>query len=169
MESLLTEAEAEALTSKYFDPSSEQYIFKTREYEFKKRNSGNKDVPYEQTVGAKKLKFLNQYFSDEGELKLDLADKDAKFFSQLLENIVDMNCCTHFERAHRARHMCHSCYHGRGNQLKAWKCSHTDMPHHSSGLCKVCYHQHYYKHKIHNAKPKKNKANKAKLVKRKNI
>ena len=101
------------------------------------------------------MNYLNKYFDQDDIVDYDLEDKNQKDVEQMLENLGDISVCPHLDRVHRARFMCHSCYHGRGNLLKAWKCSHTDMPHHSSGMCKHCYHQQYYEKKLRVVKGKK--------------
>lgn len=118
-------------------------------------------MSFEETVGGKKQAYLDSFFDQDDKLAVDFASKDLKFMEQLLINLYDLTVCPHLEHAHRSRFMCHSCYHGRGNNLKATKCEHTDKPHHSSGLCKACYHQRYYQDKITVRKQnlKKNKQN----------
>ena len=52
---------------------------------------------------------------------------------------MDVFVCKHFNRTHRAKFMCQSCYQRFGNPKKATKCEHTDKSHYSAGLCKNCY------------------------------
>lgn len=139
----------EHLLAKYYDPNSEKYVFK--EYnceEMKLRNSGNKNVEFDKSVGGKKIKFLNEFFCEEDDsLNIDLDDKSIKFMEEMLGRLADMSICSHVNRAHRARFMCHTCYHKLGNIVKAWNCAHIDRPHHSNGTCKACYHKKYFKEK----------------------
>ena len=44
---------------------------------------------------------------------------------------LDVFCCKHTEKRHRAKFMCHSCYHQKGNTKKASACEHSDRPHYS--------------------------------------
>ena len=99
------------------------------------------------SVGGKKMKYLKHFFSEEDKLKANMGKKNFRQLDQLLDQMADFSVCQHLTRVHRARYMCHSCYHNRGNLTKAWNCEHTDKPHHSNGVCKPCYHQQYYKHK----------------------
>ena len=140
--------EIEKLLVKFFDPKSDRYVFQQNQCEIKQREAGQKDVVFNQTVAFKKITYLNQFFDNEDKLKLMVEDKNFKFLNQLMENMVDMSVCQHLERAHRAKFMCHSCYHGRGNPYKAWLCEHKSRPNHSNGKCKACYHKQYYKHKL---------------------
>lgn len=57
---------------------------------------------------------------------------------------LDVFCCKHTEKRHRAKFMCHSCYHQKGNTKKAIACEHKDRPHYSQGLCKNCYLKDFY-------------------------
>lgn len=57
---------------------------------------------------------------------------------------LDVFCCKHIEKRHRAKFMCHSCYHQKGNTKKAVACEHSDRPHYSQGLCKNCYLKDFY-------------------------
>ena len=43
----------------------------------KTRNSCLKDVSFDQTVGAKKTKFIDKYFDQDDNLVLNLDDKNA--------------------------------------------------------------------------------------------
>lgn len=92
-------------------------------------------------MGYKKNKFIHKYFDQDDNLVMNLDDKDANYITDLLESLADLAVCPHLDRIHRAKFMCHSCYHGRGNLLKAWKCEHKDKPNHSNGMCKKCYHK----------------------------
>lgn len=58
--------------------------------------------------------------------------------------MLDVFCCKHTEKRHRAKFMCHSCYHQKGNTKKAVACQHSDRPHYSQGLCKNCYLKDFY-------------------------
>ena len=90
------------------------------------------------------MSFLNKYFDEDGQLVLDLNNTTLSQMNSLLDNIADIKVCQHVDRVHRARFMCHSCYHERGNMVKAWTCGHFNRPHHSNGICKKCYHHQYY-------------------------
>ena len=41
---------------------------------------------------------------------------------------LDVFCCKHTEKRHRAKFMCHSCYHQKGNTKKASACEHSTRP-----------------------------------------
>lgn len=65
------------MLQKYFDPNSERFIFKERQYEFKTRSHCLKDISFDQTVGAKKMKFLDKYFDKDDKLEIDMDGMDA--------------------------------------------------------------------------------------------
>ena len=50
----MTHDEIQKLLKKYFDPESDYYVFKQREYDFKTRNNGNGKAPVCKQVGFKK-------------------------------------------------------------------------------------------------------------------
>ena len=52
--------------------------------------------------------------------------------------------CSHVNKKHYTKNMCHSCYHNKGKSKKATACPHTDKTHYSNGLCQNCYLAQYY-------------------------
>ena len=52
--------------------------------------------------------------------------------------------CTHRDKKHYAKNMCHNCYHRKGKTKLATDCEHTDKPHYSNGKCQSCYLAEYY-------------------------
>ena len=133
--------------AKYFDPQSERYVFQELPFE-RKRADKRVDVPFEKSVGGRKLSYLKEMFTEDDKLEIDVGQKNLNFLDKLLGKMADFSVCKHLERVHRARFMCHSCYHHRGNLKLAWKCAHVDKPHHSNGLCKKCFHQRYYRQRV---------------------
>jgi hypothetical protein len=52
--------------------------------------------------------------------------------------------CTHLDKKHYAKNMCHQCYHRKGKSRMADACDHTTKSHYSNGLCQGCYLSQYY-------------------------
>lgn len=50
--------------SKYFDPSSSRYVFKEHPFEQKRRDRRG-TVPFDMSVGGKKMKYLKHFFSED--------------------------------------------------------------------------------------------------------
>ena len=94
-------------------------------------------------VGDKKLLLLDQFFDKNGECR-DVSTFNSEYLSKILIDLNEMMICNHNDKNHRARFMCHSCYHTIGNTKKATKCKHKNKSNHSKGMCKSCYHKSYY-------------------------
>lgn len=61
-----------------------------------------------------------------------------------LKSPKDIFMCTHRDKKHYAKNMCHNCYHRKGKTKLATGCEHTDKPHYSNGKCQSCYLAEYY-------------------------
>ena len=108
----------------------------------------NDKCPFEQTVLAKKINYMNQFYNSNDELSANLKLYSIEYLENVHESIENMYLCNHHMRKHRAKFLCNSCYHSKGNVSMATKCSHTHLPHHARGLCKNCYHRSYYDKKL---------------------
>ena len=98
-----------------------------------------------ETVRARKLEYLEQFYNEEGQLDLQIGNKSANFITRSLQNLEKFSMCHHNHRKHRAKFMCYYCYIAIGNVKKATKCPHKNRGHHSRGLCQNCYQRIYYK------------------------
>jgi hypothetical protein len=47
----------------------------------------------------------------------------------------DTFLCTHIDKKHYSKNMCHQCYHRKGKSRMADACEHTNKSHYSNGLC----------------------------------
>ena len=113
----------------------------------KSRVSQKQECPYYQSVMAKKLEYIDQFYNTNNQL-VDFEYRGLAYVRQVQKSLALMDVCEHHTRKCRAKFMCHSCYHSLGNSKFASKCGHTDKPHHSRGLCKNCYHRTYYNKKM---------------------
>lgn len=99
----------------------------------------------DETVRARKLDYLFQFYDLKGHIDLQAESKSANFWHSVVSNLHNMDVCGHDSRKHRSKFMCYDCYVTLGNQKKATKCKHSNRPHHSRGLCQSCYQKIYYK------------------------
>ena len=111
----------------------------------RQRAPRTKKCQYSESVGAKKIEYLQQFFNADGQLINFSDDNTPLYLKTVLSNLDQMDTCQHDERKHRAKFMCHFCYLIKGNKKKATECPHKNRTHHSRGLCKSCYQRTYYK------------------------
>ena len=51
-------------------------------------------MEFDKSVGAKKIKFLNEFFCEEDDsLNIDLDDKSIKFMEEMLSRLADISKC----------------------------------------------------------------------------
>jgi hypothetical protein len=104
-----------------------------------------KQCDFSKTVIAKRQEYIKQHCDEQGKLITSGEEKTKSFFMKVLRSLKSMSVCSHDNRRHKAKFMCHFCYLNKGNQQKATECQHKNRTHHSRGLCKSCYQKVYYK------------------------
>ena len=80
------------LIAKYFDSSSARYVFKKHAFEQKIRDRRG-TLPFHMSVGGKKMKYLEHFFTDDDKLKTSMDKKNFKQLDQLLDQIADFSLC----------------------------------------------------------------------------
>ena len=94
--------------------------------------------------------------SDASEYKPSLSEDvkpTGKFSPDQHESVVEQETerqrkkimlCSHKDKKHYAKGMCHNCYHRKGKTKKAYACGHPHKAHYSAGMCQNCYLAKYY-------------------------
>lgn len=111
----------------------------------RKRAPRTIQCPESDTVGAKKMEYLNKLLDKNGLVSNSCKAKPSIFLKNVISNLNFMYTCPHNQRKHRSKFLCHFCYLQRGNKKFATDCQHKHRTHHSRGLCKSCYQKTYYK------------------------